>query len=101
MDDIQVINYLTHALHRAASEDDWSQVQELDEKIAGLLSILHEKPLEENKRSALKRMRSVHRQARERCRQQSEWLEQKMSLQRRNQKGAVAYAAFMNDEDLR
>jgi hypothetical protein len=101
MDDIQVIHYLGRALTQAASQSDWSQVQEVDKQIAALLSSLSGTPLSDEKRAALKALQQIHRQVNETCRLESEDLERKMALGRRNREGAVAYAAFMDDEDLR
>lgn len=101
MDDIQVIRYLTQALEQAALEDDWTEVKDIDKQIAALLSVVGTKSMSDEKRGALKAMQQVHRQVNERCRRQCEELERKMALQRRNQEGASAYAAFMDDEDLR
>lgn len=101
MDDIQVIHYLARALQQAASQQDWPQVQEVDTQIAALLTVLHGKSLTEDKRAALAALRDVHHQVNLLCREASAELEQKMALGRRNHEGAVAYAAFMNDEDVR
>jgi len=101
MDDLQVIHYLGRALSQAASQDDWSQVREVDKQIAALLSALQGKPISDEKRAALKSLQQIHYQVNKRCQQQSEELEQKMALGRRNREGAVAYAAFMDEEDLR
>lgn len=101
MDDIQVIHYLARALEQAASHHDWTQVQEVDKQIAALLSVVGTKPLSDEKRHALKTLQQVHHRVNDCCRRQCEELERKMALQRRNQEGASAYAAFMDDEDFR
>jgi hypothetical protein len=76
-------------------------VQDVDKQIAALLSTLSGTPLSDEKRAALKALQQIHRQVNETCRLESEDLERKMALGRRNREGAVAYAAFMDDEDLR
>ncbi|MCT4700666.1 flagellar protein FliT [Enterobacteriaceae bacterium H20N1] len=101
MDDLQIIQYLGRALSQAASQRDWPQVQEVDKQIAALLSALQGKPLADEKRAALKSLQQIHHQVNKLCQQQSDELERKMALGRRNREGAVAYAAFMDDEDLR
>lgn len=101
MDDIQVMHYLGRALTQAASQSDWSQVQNVDKQIAAMLSALSGKPLSDEKRAALKALKQIHHQVNACCRLESEELERKMALGRRNHEGAVAYAAFMDDEDLR
>lgn len=101
MDDLQVIHYLGRALSQAASQGDWPQVQDVDKQIAALLNALQGKPISDEKRAALQSLLQIHHQVSKLCQQHSDELEQKMALGRRNREGAVAYAAFMNDEDLR
>lgn len=101
MDDIQVIHYLAHALQQAASQHDWPQVQEVDKQIAALLIALSAKALSDEKRAALMMLKNVHQQVNTRCRESRDELEHKIALQRRNLEGAVAYAAFIDEEDLR
>lgn len=101
MDDIQIIDYLGRALLQAASQRNWSQMQALDKQLAALLSTFQGKPIDDEKRDALKLLQQIHHQIHQYCQQASEELEDKMVLERRNREGAVAYAAFIDAEDLR
>ncbi|KFK95334.1 MULTISPECIES: hypothetical protein [unclassified Serratia (in: enterobacteria)] len=100
MDDVQVIHFLTRALEVSASESNWANVLKVDQQIASLLSALAGKPLSNTQREALRTLKQVHQEVNEHCRRQSEILEREMMLRRRNQEGALAYAVFMNDEDI-
>lgn len=100
MGDIQAIRLLTRALEGAALEENWSQVKVVDKQIASLLTSLAKTSLSEEKREALEQLRGVHLQVNDQCRQKSDALERKMALQRRNREGIVAYAAFMDEEDM-
>jgi hypothetical protein len=101
MDDIQVIHFLTRALEVAAENENWSQVQEVDKQIASFLASLARNPLSDEKRVALEALRRMHRKVNDKCRLKSEELERKMALQRRNQEGIAASAAFMDEGDIR
>ncbi|WP_368543875.1 flagellar protein FliT [Enterobacter soli] len=100
MDDIQVMRFLARSLEHSASQHDWPAVQDVDARIAALLTSLKGQTLTAEKRDALEALRQAHARVSEYCQTQSDELEKQIARTRRNQEGATAYAQFAGAEDM-
>lgn len=101
MNTAERIRQLAVSLGQAAGDHDWLKVQSTDRQIAALLGELQGKSLDAASLDALRTLQKAHRQVNDYCRGQSEIISAKMALTRRNREGATAYAAFMEEEDIR
>lgn len=91
---------LGDALKQAAAEGRWAEVERVDVTLAKFLASLSSVTLDATLRQALQTVSKLHQQVRDCAQVESDVLEQKMALSRRNREGASAYASFMDAGDL-
>lgn len=91
---------LGDALKQAAAEGRWAEVERVDASLAKFLASLSLVTPDTPLRQALNTVSKLHQQVRDCAQVESDVLEQKMTLSRRNREGASAYASFMDAEDL-
>ena len=101
MSTLHAVQVLTKALRQATEDHNWPAVQNVDAKIAELLSAIEHNMLTAEEQQALANLKKLHQQARDYCQGQSDMLAAKMSLMVRNREGATAYAQFMDDGEMR
>ncbi|HEY2454441.1 MAG TPA: hypothetical protein VGI71_17870 [Scandinavium sp.] len=101
MDELAIIPWLARELENAASGKEWPKLQQVDKQIALLLSDLKGRQLSPSMTGQLAELRTLHRKVYQYCQQESDLLEEKMVLARKNKEGASAYAAFIPTEDNR
>lgn len=100
MDDIQVMRFLARSLEQAASQHDWPRLQDVDARIAAMLTALKGQTLTAEKRDALAALKQVHARVSQFCQTRSDELEKQLARTRRNQEGATAYARFAGAEEF-
>jgi len=91
---------LGEALKQAAAEGRWTEVERVDVSLAKFLASLSSVTPDAPLRQALTTVSRLHQQVRDCAQVESDVLEQKMALSRRNREGASAYASFMDAEDF-
>lgn len=101
MDDLYLLDWQASALAAAADQQDWDRVASLDNEIAALLQTLQNQAINPPKRDALAKLQRCHRQVMEQARSVSRQLEHKMAQLLEQREGAQAYAAFMDEDNLR
>jgi len=93
------IEFDRHAerLERLLAARDWAAIAACDRKIAACLSSVHPATdWAEAERAALRRLRRIHAQVREQCRQELARLGEQLTHMRTNKDGWIAYG--LSDE---
>lgn len=98
MDELKLIQSLTHELEKRANNKEWLKVQHIDKQIASLLLDLKVRTLTPSVQCELDKLHRVHKSVYQYCQQESDALEEKMSLALKNREGASAYATFVTNE---
>jgi enoyl-CoA hydratase/carnithine racemase len=100
MNPVNTLQGLGLALKKAASEGDWIEVERVDARLAEFLTQLKGTGQNAALRQTLEAVRQLHQKVLDCAQVESDLLEQKMALTRRNREGASAYASFMDAEEL-
>ncbi len=94
------IESLGEALLKAAREDDWLRVQQIDEKICQLLQTIQNKGIEPNTLPVIKKLHQRHVMTMAICRDRMTTLGEQMKYHQRSREGLQAYALHTSEQEL-